>query len=359
MIGYNLTGQNLSVFLNGRVYTLPRSAPNFERVMEAIDAGDESTVLRELDAKQTIATQSEGRMAYDGRQLTFDGEPIHNVITDRLYYLWSNGLPFNSLLRFMDRLIENPSKRAVDELYRFLEACELPITPDGYFLAYKRIRDDFTDCYTGTFDNSIGATPRIRRNEVDEDSDRTCSHGLHVCSAGYLGSFWGDRVVVVKVDPADVVAVPRDYNNSKMRVCGYEVIQDITDDFRNGRHEQVVPSHFSEPERVHDYMENVEDEDDWFDDDIEDIAENQPYHRDGLDDIFDDEDEDDPVEDIAPAVGPSSHATTSKLKEDQVREIKKLLASGTWQIVRLAEVFGVNESTIRKIRDGVTWPWVK
>jgi hypothetical protein len=336
MIAWNLTGQNLCIFIDGRSFTMPRSDENFRKVLEAAENDDVDTVLRYMDAKRTISVETEGRIAFDGQHLTFEGETIHNVITERLHYLWSNGLPYKSLLRFMDRLMDNPSRRAVQELYRFLEACELPITSDGYFLAYKRVRDNFTDIHSGKFDNSVGATPSVRRNEVDEDSHRTCSYGLHVCSAAYLPYFGcgpGNRIVVVKVDPADVVAVPHDYNNSKMRVCAYEVIQDVTDKF--GGSDSVLPSNFTS---------NTEWDEDWDDDDLDD---------------------DDPIEDIdstdesTPDIGPSTHATNTTLDERQVREIKDMLATGKWPIVRIAEVFNVNESTIRKIRDGKTWAWVQ
>jgi hypothetical protein len=260
----------------------------------------------------------------------------------------------------MDRLMDNPSKRAVDELYRFLEACDLPITNDGHFLAYKRVRGDFTDIHSGRFDNSVGAKPRLRRNEVDEDSNRTCSHGLHVCSAAYLphfGSGPGNRVVVVKVDPADVVAVPQDYNNAKMRVCAYEVVEDVTDQFDfDNSYDGVLPSHFTTEHADPDpYFDDV-----GFDDDIDDLYDDP-----------DDLDEDyDPVAELdnllgdmpdgseSTVQGPSSHVTTNKLNEQQVREIKDMLATGRWPIARIAEVFDVNESTIRKIRDGITWAWV-
>jgi hypothetical protein len=354
MIAFNLTGQNLIVFVDGRTFTLPRSDENFHKVYTAVENADKDTILHYLDAKRTIASKTEGRIAFDGYSLTFDGEAIHNSITDKLHYLWSNDLPYGSLLRFMDRLMENPSKRAVDELYRFLEACDLPITNDGYFLAYKRVRSNYTDIHSGQFDNSIGATPRLRRNQVDEDSNRTCSHGLYVCSASYLpnfGSWTGtgqDRIVVVKVDPADVVAVPRDYNNAKMRVCGYEVVDDVTDEFygNNDNADGILPSHFTT-----DFDDDVNDLEDWIDDAFS--------MDDDIDDLDNDDDDIDDLRDETSVAGPSVHATTSKLNERQVREIKDMLATGKWPIARIAEVFDVNESTIRKIRDGVTWAWVK
>jgi hypothetical protein len=125
--------------------------------------------------------------------------------------------------------MSNPSKRAVEELYGFLEKGNLPLTPDGYFLAYKKVRADFRDCHTGTMDNSVGQTVEMERNAVDDDQNRTCSTGLHFCSKEYLSHFGGhdSRTVILKINPRDVVSIPTDYNNAKGRACRYEVIGEL------------------------------------------------------------------------------------------------------------------------------------
>jgi hypothetical protein len=136
-----------------------------------------------------------------------------------------------TLLNFLEKLMENPSRRAVNELYGFLQANDIEIAEDGDFLAWKKVREDYLDIHSGTIDNSPGANPRVARNMVDEDSNQTCSYGLHVCSKSYLphfGNSTDSRIVQVKVNPKDVVAVPADYNNAKMRTAGYHVIGDVT-----------------------------------------------------------------------------------------------------------------------------------
>jgi hypothetical protein len=68
------------------------------------------------------------------------------------------------------------------------------------------------------------------RNEVDDNRSNLCSDGLHFCSFSYLGHFGsgaGNRVLIVKVDPADVVSIPADYNDAKARACRMEVIGEI------------------------------------------------------------------------------------------------------------------------------------
>ena len=148
------------------------------------------------------------------------------------------GLDVDPMLRFLENLMENPSKRSVDQLYGFLEVNDLPITEDGCFLAYKMVDRNkdgtLTDHRTHTFDYSVGAEPaRMRRNQVDEDPNNTCSSGLHVCAQGYLGEYYGGgTTILVKVNPRDVVAVPTDYNNAKMRVCEHVTVCEVKPDTR-------------------------------------------------------------------------------------------------------------------------------
>jgi len=125
----------------------------------------------------------------------------------------------------------------VEELYKFLDACSLPITSDGCFLAYKKVRWDYKDLYSNTMDNSIGQVVKMSRNEVDENSNRTCSHGLHCAAFGYMSAYGAqgtdegsDKVIIVKVNPKDVVAIPVDYQNQKMRVCEYTVVDELPND---------------------------------------------------------------------------------------------------------------------------------
>jgi hypothetical protein len=115
-----------------------------------------------------------------------------------------------------------------------MEVGNMPLTSDGCFLAYKKVRSNFFDIHSGTFDNSVGQKPSMPRNEVNEDSSQTCSSGLHACSFGYLGSFGSspeNKVVVVKINPKNVVSIPNDYNSTKMRLCEYEVIEDVTEQY--------------------------------------------------------------------------------------------------------------------------------
>ena len=43
----------------------------------------------------------------------------------------------------------------------------------------------------------------------------------------YLNHFGGERTVIVKINPRDVVSIPTDYNEAKGRACRYEVIGEL------------------------------------------------------------------------------------------------------------------------------------
>jgi hypothetical protein len=139
-----------------------------------------------------------------------------------------------SYARFAQRLMKNNSNRMLEGLYDFLRASNIKITEDGMVIAFKRVRGDYRDCYSGKFDNSPGATVSVLRNQVDENPDNTCSRGLHVCSWSYLDSYTGEKVVRVLVDPSDFVSFPKEYfkgDRAKARVCKYQVLDDVTDQY--------------------------------------------------------------------------------------------------------------------------------
>jgi ribosomal protein S27AE len=111
-------------------------------------------------------------------------------------------------------------------LFKFLEHNGHPITTEGNFIAYRAVRGDFLDKHTGTMNNAVGNVVEVPRSQVDDNPNNVCSHGLHVATLEYAKGFGtsGDRLLDVEVDPSDVVAVPTDYNGTKMRVCKFKVV---------------------------------------------------------------------------------------------------------------------------------------
>lgn len=227
---YILGSDSVTVFIDGNSYSVNKQAKTYDMLIAAIRSGDADGVRKAVDVRKVIVDSfisisdkvriEDGVIYYDDREVT-------GLISARVFDMLKLNLDVAPMVRFIENMMQNPSHRAVKELFGFMEACNLPVTEDGYFLAYKRVRGDYTSVHDSKTDNSIGAIVEMPRNMVDENANQTCSHGLHFCSYDYLQHFSGQRIVVLKINPADVVAIPTDYNNSKGRACKYEVVGEI------------------------------------------------------------------------------------------------------------------------------------
>lgn len=225
-----LQGDNVVIVIDGEPHTINKTHITYQQVVDAIKAKEWDVVKELINPVKVVVNYSKGNIEITDGELFWKGQPFHNALATRMVQMLTDGFDIDPMVNFMNNLMLNPSKRAVDELYGFLEKNSLPITPDGCFLAYKRVRGDYTDCHSGTMDNSVGKVVEMERNMVDDNRDNTCSSGLHFCSHSYLASFSGERTVIVKINPADVVSIPSDYNNAKGRTCRYEVIGEVARD---------------------------------------------------------------------------------------------------------------------------------
>jgi hypothetical protein len=227
MYPYLITGNAVVVVINNKQYTLSKGNIGFDALIEAIKEGRWEDVPALASPVVAVRKFSNGFVDVIDGQVTYDGQPIHSVLSQKILDMFEQGFDINPLTNFMQNLYTNPSKRAVDELYGFLESGNMPITEDGYFLAYKKVREDYTDVHSGKFDNSVGKVVSMPRNQVDDNKDNTCSAGLHFCSFDYLKSFGGSRIMILKINPADVVSIPSDYDQQKGRTWRYTVIGEV------------------------------------------------------------------------------------------------------------------------------------
>ena len=233
---WNANSKFISISQGRETWNADKDHPNFKQALQKLVDGDTQGALDLINVERAVKAFVKGNVKIEDGELTYKDLAIDSGLTKRILSLMEEGKEFTFLLPFLENLMLNPSRKAVYRLYDFLEANDIEITADGHFIAWKKVRADFLDIYTGKMDNSPGKTLSVPRNQVDED-DRTCSQGLHVCSKSYLGHYGGchgNKVVSVKVHPKDVVSIPVDYNNAKMRTSGYLVLEDKTEAFKAG-----------------------------------------------------------------------------------------------------------------------------
>jgi len=232
-IPYLIQGKNIILVVDGKSHTISKDTHiSYGKIVEALKDQNWDALRDLVEPKKAIIDFGNGYVSIDGDTVMWKGQPFHNALTARMIEMYQDGFPIDPMVRFMENLMDNPSKRSVDQVYGFLEKNNLPITEDGHFLAFKRVREDYKDIHSGTFDNSIGEIVEMERNLVDDNPDSHCSTGLHFCSESYLGSFGSSRqpVMILKINPADVVSIPTDYNGAKGRCMRYEVVGEVEGD---------------------------------------------------------------------------------------------------------------------------------
>lgn len=241
--GYIITKKSVVITLKGKQHTFSKGSEKYEKVISLIKGQKIEELESFLAPGKVLVNYSGGKFESKNGEvyLVGDEEPLVSALAKKVLAFAKEDLPIQPLLEFWKNLKSNPSQTSKEELYIFLEANHHPITMDGCFIAYKKVnkvnkeRNKLVDNYTKTIDNSVGKIVEVDRASVDPDRNRTCSHGLHVASYDYAKGYSGDTLIAVKVNPTHVVSVPPDYNNQKMRVCQYEVLDIFNDSELSGQ----------------------------------------------------------------------------------------------------------------------------
>ena len=229
----------ITLFLDNQPVRVDKGAPNYQKVLAAINLADEdasAAALTEALAYTPAPIIPPGFVITES-EVSYSGRPLAYALAQKVRRILNDGVPLTHFEKFWENLQENPSSSSILELYDFLAVKELPITDDGHFIAYKGVQDDYWSVSgnkdtvvingevndKGQILNTIDAFIEVKRGDVDDDRNRHCSHGLHVGALSYASTF-GVRTVVVKVNPRDVVSVPTDYGCAKCRVAAYSVV---------------------------------------------------------------------------------------------------------------------------------------
>lgn len=233
---FNLLKNAVIIFIKGQPHTVDSSHPNYGYVLDAIKKKEWDGIEELVSIPKAIVKASQGLVAVLDGVVTYKGRPVKSHLASRIIELLGQGFDISPWTKFMDKLHSNPDSYSVEQLYPFLERAKLPITPDGDFLAYKYVNSDYLDCHTHTMDNSPGKVVELPREQCDNNPNNHCSAGLHFCAKEYLphtgsGVVHGQRIVIVKVNPRDVVSVPNDHNFQKARACRYVVVGELGEDY--------------------------------------------------------------------------------------------------------------------------------
>tara|TARA_Y100000361_G_scaffold154171_1_gene178558 strand:- start:2222 stop:3298 length:1077 start_codon:yes stop_codon:yes gene_type:complete len=291
-VPYTLSESSLTIFWDGKPYTLRSDHPNFVLARQAIFDARYEDLGDLIDIKKSVENFIEGDIEVKDELVYYKGHRLHGVVVDKLLEMLRMGMRDSApLVNFISRLQSNPSANSVNELYSFLSYKSLPTTPEGKVLGYKGVQSDYWS-NTGNADtivvkgetnarhqiyNGVGETIEIARRCVDDNRDNHCSYGLHIGSYDYADGWAGSdgKLLIVEFDPEDAVSVPTDCDFQKLRVCKYKVVADITDTRKEidkpvyEANKPIYGSDYDEDDHYDDY--NDSDDQDWDDEQNENI----------------------------------------------------------------------------------------
>lgn len=250
---FNPKTGNLTAVVDGVVYNVDKQHKNYQPIMKAYKAGNKEDFLDYYSNNKNLEKIVQEKCLENtvgiklvGDKLYYKDREVHHSYVNRIVEARKAGFPIEPMVNFFENLLQNPSARSIEELPDFLLNRNLPLTEDGCFLGYKTVSSNYYSKTAGTLElvsgktdstghiyNGVGEVIECARRDVDDERSNECSYGLHVGGLQYAGpggTFHGynDKVVIVKVNPRDVVSVPKDYNAQKLRACKYEVISEYT-----------------------------------------------------------------------------------------------------------------------------------
>jgi len=241
---YIVTSNAITVIWEGRPYMVNTDNPNYTGLKNALLNAEYDSIGRFLDIKKQIEDFSHGSIKVVAEKVYYGNYELKGFVIDKLLeFLRSGAKDAQPILNFIEKLMFNPSKNSVDQLYTFLSYKTLPLTETGNVIGYKGVNclyyshhgNKNTIVITGNVDangrilNKIGEIIEVARNSVDDNKDNHCSHGLHVGSYDYAKDWAGNdgHLMMVEFNPCDAVSVPTDCNFQKLRVSKYKVIGEV------------------------------------------------------------------------------------------------------------------------------------
>lgn len=270
-IAYTYTKSTLSVFIDGKSYSIYLDKLNSsarKELHQALDTNNKDMILSFVDRVKAIEKYAAGNLEIKDGNLLFNGTKMTDYLAQIILEMQALGSPISAFMNFYKNMLLCPSAECREHIYKFLEYGNLPITNDGCFLAYKYVKENYRDCYTGQFDNSVGNKLVMPRHKVDDNPNSACSYGFHVGTLQYSGNPGpAKRVVICKVNPRDVCAVPFDYEHQKMRVCEYIVVGEMDRPLDNTYTDAY--NQYNEEDEYYDDEDDVDDVDDIDEDEVD------------------------------------------------------------------------------------------
>ena len=126
----SLVNETLTLIIdNGKkVLTAKSDNPRWHDILEAYRYQNKERLEALVSLKTIVDEYSSGKLSVNSAGVTYNGRPMHTIDSERVMAFLKNNLPFKPLANYIEKKAKNPSKRAIDEMYNFLENRSMPLT---------------------------------------------------------------------------------------------------------------------------------------------------------------------------------------------------------------------------------------
>lgn len=225
VIGANGT---ITVYLKGETSSISKGHVNYEAVLNRLKSRNFNKIVDMMKPAKLLLKYSVGDLEIKNGEVFYKGRALTGYIVGRIFEMFEKGHSFEPMAKFLNNVMKNPNKESGEAAFKFLENKGFPLTSDGCFLGYKRINSNFMDFYSGKIEHKVGKVIKHPQSSCDPNRLIQCSNGLHVGTFEYARTFNGHlngHLVLVKVNPKDIVCIPNSDTSWKIRVCEYKVIK--------------------------------------------------------------------------------------------------------------------------------------
>lgn len=244
---------SVTVFISatGESYTASQDQPKFKAIVGALLTDAPLADIEGLfdltkPLSEAFARLSD-RVTIEHGNVYFDGDVQEGPVVNTIVRFFNEGNDsFKPLVNFLDLIGQNPNEHSRKNLSDWLANESFSLDDDGFIIAYKGVYLDGQDDEGNNVylpgrvgpnvvvndvpvpsneyaKQKVGDVVSMPRSAVEFDPKVACSKGLHIGTWGYARGF-GPYVLLVRINPRDVVSVPTDCGGQKMRTCRYEII---------------------------------------------------------------------------------------------------------------------------------------
>ena len=105
-MNYIISGNGtMTIVVDNSSHSIGYDHPNYLAIKQCLVDGDTEAIIPLLDIPQSILNYSDGDVEIDNGILKYQGEEIHNTLTDRIMTMMRDGFPFKPMLNFLVNLL--------------------------------------------------------------------------------------------------------------------------------------------------------------------------------------------------------------------------------------------------------------